>query len=82
LGSIAAAHVQRSIQVLIITDVTFWLVKGTRSGLRSYSSLTLSQEPRSLDSGREVQYNYFVVLDGEVAVPCTRNPLQRGRIPI
>ena len=21
----------------------------------------------------EVQYNYFVVLDGEVAVPCTRN---------
>jgi hypothetical protein len=21
------------------------------------------------------------VLDGEVAVPCTRNPLQRGRIP-
>ena len=22
-----------------------------------------------------------VVLDGELAVPCTRNPLQRGRIP-
>ena len=22
-----------------------------------------------------------IVLDGEVAVPCTRNPLKRGRIP-
>jgi len=24
----------------------------------------------------------LVVLDGELAVPCTRNPLQRGRIPL
>lgn len=23
----------------------------------------------------------LAVLDGEVAVPCTRNPLKRGRIP-
>jgi len=28
-----------------------------------------------LDTGFDVQYNYYVVLDGEVAVPCTRNPL-------
>lgn len=28
-----------------------------------------------LDTQDDVQYNDFVVLDGEVAVPCTRNPL-------
>lgn len=27
-------------------------------------------------------YNSFAALDGELAVPCTRNPLQRGTIPV
>jgi len=31
---------------------------------------------------RPIRYTRFTVLDGEVAVPCTRNPLQRGRIPV
>src|SRR5688572_8050991 len=43
-----------------------------------------NETAHGLSQGPCVQRHYVLhgaVLGGEVAVPCTRNPLQRGRIP-
>jgi hypothetical protein len=40
-----------------------------------------SKIPKPIDPVKARQYGSSAVLDGELAVPSTRNPLQRGRIP-
>lgn len=70
------------------SDLDNHCAEGCPSGLRSTPGERVGGSPASRVQipplppvPSPIQFPVVAALDGEVAVPCTRNPLERGRIP-